>query len=96
MSDGATAVMVTRRATAAALGLPVLGALKSYAVVGVPPDVMGIGPAFAIPVALRRAGEISLGTWVQHACVGVCVLACVYVVVCVHVWVCVLSGCVVT
>ncbi|KAK2175248.1 hypothetical protein NP493_742g00002 [Ridgeia piscesae] len=56
VSDGAAAVIVTRRATADALGLPVLGALKSYAVVGVPPDVMGIGPAFAIPIALQRAG----------------------------------------
>ena len=56
MSDGAAAVLLAHRSTADALGLPVLGLLKSYAVVGVPPDVMGIGPAFAIPVALERAG----------------------------------------
>uniref|UniRef100_A0A3Q4BT10 Uncharacterized protein n=1 Tax=Mola mola TaxID=94237 RepID=A0A3Q4BT10_MOLML len=39
-----------------ALGLPVLGVLRASAVVGVPPDVMGIGPAFAIPAALKQAG----------------------------------------
>uniref|UniRef100_H1A001 Acetyl-CoA acyltransferase 1 n=1 Tax=Taeniopygia guttata TaxID=59729 RepID=H1A001_TAEGU len=41
---------------AAQLGLPVLGVLRSFAVVGVPPDVMGIGPAYAIPVAVEKAG----------------------------------------
>ncbi|KAG7217926.1 hypothetical protein INR49_010302 [Caranx melampygus] len=56
VSDGAAAVLVGRRAAVEALGLPVLGVLRSSAVVGVPPDVMGIGPAFAIPVALERAG----------------------------------------
>jgi len=28
----------------------------SYAVAGVPPEIMGIGPAYAIPVALEKAG----------------------------------------
>ncbi|KAM6452967.1 3-ketoacyl-CoA thiolase, peroxisomal isoform 2-T2 [Liasis olivaceus] len=56
VSDGAAAVLLARRSAAAQLGLPVLGVLKSYAVVGVPPDVMGIGPAYAIPVALKKAG----------------------------------------
>uniref|UniRef100_A0A6I8PD17 Acetyl-CoA acyltransferase 1 n=1 Tax=Ornithorhynchus anatinus TaxID=9258 RepID=A0A6I8PD17_ORNAN len=52
VSDGAAAVLLARRARARELGLPVLGVLRSYAVVGVPPDVMGIGPAYAIPAAL--------------------------------------------
>ncbi|KAK9396035.1 3-ketoacyl-CoA thiolase peroxisomal [Crotalus adamanteus] len=56
VSDGAAALILARRSAAAQLGLPVLGVLKSYAVVGVPPDVMGIGPAYAIPVALKKAG----------------------------------------
>ncbi|XP_077158793.1 3-ketoacyl-CoA thiolase, peroxisomal [Paroedura picta] len=56
VSDGAAAVLLARRARASQLGLPVLGVLRSYAVVGVPPDVMGIGPAYAIPVALEKAG----------------------------------------
>ncbi|CAM4597678.1 3-ketoacyl-CoA thiolase, peroxisomal isoform X1 [Lepidochelys kempii] len=56
VSDGAAAVLLAKRSKATQLGLPVLGVLKSYAVVGVPPHVMGIGPAFAIPVALEKAG----------------------------------------
>lgn len=44
------------RATALHLSLRPLGVFRSYAVVGVPPEVMGIGPAVAIPVALSRAG----------------------------------------
>ncbi|XP_071383697.1 3-ketoacyl-CoA thiolase, peroxisomal isoform X1 [Centroberyx affinis] len=56
VSDGAAAVLVGRRSTVEACGLPVLGVLRASAVVGVPPDVMGIGPAFAIPAALEQAG----------------------------------------
>ncbi|XP_077379632.1 3-ketoacyl-CoA thiolase, peroxisomal isoform X2 [Festucalex cinctus] len=56
VSDGAAALLLARRAVAEALGLPVLGVLRASAVVGVPPDVMGVGPAVAIPEALRRAG----------------------------------------
>ncbi|XP_024123336.1 3-ketoacyl-CoA thiolase, peroxisomal [Oryzias melastigma] len=56
VSDGAAAVLVGRRSAVEALGLPVLGVLRGSAVVGVPPDVMGIGPAFAIPAALKQAG----------------------------------------
>lgn len=56
VSDGAAAVLMGRRYAVEALGLPVLGILRAGAVVGVPPDVMGIGPAYAIPAALERAG----------------------------------------
>lgn len=56
VSDGAAAVLVARQSFAAHLGLPVLGVLRAYAVVGVPPDVMGVGPAYAIPEAVRKAG----------------------------------------
>ncbi|CAH1238530.1 ACAA1 [Branchiostoma lanceolatum] len=56
VSDGAAAVLVARRSKASELGLPVFGVIRSYAVVGVPPDVMGIGPAYAIPEALKKAG----------------------------------------
>ena len=57
MSDGAAAVVVTTRGEAARRGLPVLGVLRSFAVVGCPPDIMGIGPAVAIPEALKKAGK---------------------------------------
>lgn len=56
VSDGAAAVLVAKRSKAVELGLPVLGILRSYAVVGVPPDIMGVGPAYAIPAALEKAG----------------------------------------
>uniref|UniRef100_A0AAQ5XG14 Acetyl-CoA acyltransferase 1 n=1 Tax=Amphiprion ocellaris TaxID=80972 RepID=A0AAQ5XG14_AMPOC len=56
VSDGAAALLVGRRSVVEALGLPVLGVLRASAVVGVPPDVMGIGPAIAIPAALEKAG----------------------------------------
>ncbi|XP_050996425.1 3-ketoacyl-CoA thiolase B, peroxisomal-like [Acomys russatus] len=56
VSDGAAAVLLARRSKAEELGLPILGILRSYAVVGVPPDIMGIGPAYAIPAALQKAG----------------------------------------
>ncbi|XP_071803211.1 3-ketoacyl-CoA thiolase B, peroxisomal-like [Asterias amurensis] len=56
VSDGAAAVLVAKRSAAERAGLPVLGWLVSFAVVGVPPAVMGIGPAYAIPEALKKAG----------------------------------------
>jgi len=56
MSDGAAATVIMTREKAEAIGADVLGVLKSYAVVGVPPEVMGIGPAKAIPAALEKAG----------------------------------------
>ena len=56
MTDGAAAVVVASRGAAAEHGLPVLGVLRGTAVVGVPPDIMGVGPAVAIPAALAHAG----------------------------------------
>jgi acetyl-CoA acyltransferase len=55
-SDGAAANLIMTREKAQALGLPVLAVLRSYAVVGVEPDVMGIGPSVAIPKAVAKAG----------------------------------------
>ncbi|EHB00378.1 3-ketoacyl-CoA thiolase B, peroxisomal [Heterocephalus glaber] len=56
VSDGAAAIPLAQRSKAEELGLPILGVLRSYAVVGVPPDIRGIGPAYAIPVALQKSG----------------------------------------
>ena len=56
MSDGAAAVMVTSSERAAALGLTPLARFVSFAVGGVPPEIMGIGPVVAIPKALKIAG----------------------------------------
>ena len=56
VSDGAAAVALAMESTALARGLEILGFWRSYAVVGVEPSIMGIGPVAAIPRALRLAG----------------------------------------
>jgi acetyl-CoA acyltransferase 1 len=56
ISDGAAAVVLTRRSVAKRLGLPVVGKYVAAAVVGVPPRIMGVGPAYAIPKVLEKTG----------------------------------------
>ena len=56
MSDGASVVMVMSADRAAQLGLKPLARFVSFAVGGVPPELMGIGPITAIPKALKIAG----------------------------------------
>jgi acetyl-CoA acyltransferase len=56
LTDGASAVLVTSEAYADKNGLPKLARVKSTAVVGVPPEIMGIGPVEASRKALSRAG----------------------------------------
>lgn len=55
-NDGASACIVTTRAKAADLGLTAYGRLVSWAVAGVGPEVMGIGPVPSVNKALDRAG----------------------------------------
>lgn len=59
-SDGAAALLVMSEAKAKALGLTPLARFVSFAVGGVRPEVMGIGPIAAVPKALKLAG-MSLG-----------------------------------
>jgi len=56
MSDGAAATVVVSADRAKQLGLSPIARLLSFAVAGVPPEIMGIGPVEAIPKALARAG----------------------------------------
>jgi acetyl-CoA acyltransferase 1 len=56
VTDGAAAVLLTRRDVAKKLGLKIYGRVVAFAVSGVPPEIMGIGPAVAIPAALKKAG----------------------------------------
>jgi acetyl-CoA acyltransferase len=56
MSDGASAVMVMSGDKAHELGLQPLARFVAFAVGGVPPELMGIGPVAAIPKALKLAG----------------------------------------
>ena len=57
VSDGAAAVVLARRSTAKKLGLPILARFVQYAVKGCPPEIMGIGPAVAIPELLAKTGK---------------------------------------
>ena len=56
LSDGASAQLVMDLDTAQKEGLPVLGIYRGFQVAGCAPDEMGIGPVFAIPKLLKRAG----------------------------------------
>ena len=55
-SDGAAAVLIMSEERASALGLTPLARFVSFAVGGVPPELMGIGPIAAVPKALKYAG----------------------------------------
>ncbi|MEH7480205.1 acetyl-CoA C-acetyltransferase [Neobacillus drentensis] len=55
-SDGAAALLVMDREKAEALGLKPLAKFRSFAVGGVPPEIMGVGPVVAIPKAVKLAG----------------------------------------
>ena len=55
-SDGAAAVLIMDREKAESQGLKPIAKFRSFAVGGVPPEIMGIGPVVAIPKALELAG----------------------------------------
>ncbi|EJR00249.1 acetyl-CoA C-acetyltransferase [Bacillus cereus] len=56
MSDGAASVLLMDREKAVSDGMKPLAKFRSFAVAGVPPEIMGIGPIAAIPKALKLAG----------------------------------------
>lgn len=55
-SDGAAALMIMDREKAESLGLKPLAKFRSFAVGGVPPEIMGVGPVVAVPKAVKLAG----------------------------------------
>ncbi|GMA49485.1 acetyl-CoA acetyltransferase [Alicyclobacillus contaminans] len=55
-SDGAAAVLVMSADRAREYGLKPLAAFRAFAVAGVDPDIMGVGPVAAVPKALKLAG----------------------------------------
>ncbi len=65
LSDGASAQVLMDRATAEREGRPVLGVYRGFQVAGCAPEEMGIGPVFAIPKLLDRAGlkVDDIGLW---------------------------------
>jgi acetyl-CoA C-acetyltransferase len=77
-SDGASAAVVMNGKVAAAKGLQPLGVFRGFAVAGCEPDEMGIGPVFAVPKLLKKAGlkvdDIDL--WELNEAFAVQVLYC--------------------
>lgn len=66
MSDGAGLAMLASAAAVARYDLKPIGKLRSFAVAGVPPEIMGVGPIKAIPLALKRAGlTIDQIDWIE-------------------------------
>lgn len=56
MSDGTSALVIMAREKANDLGLKPIAKLRSYAVIGVPPEIMGIGPIGAVKRVLSQSG----------------------------------------
>ena len=56
LNDGAAAALVMSKDRAKSLGHETLGTIRSFGFAGVEPERMGIGPAYAIPLALKKAG----------------------------------------
>jgi acetyl-CoA C-acetyltransferase len=77
-SDGASAAVVMNAKVAAAKGLQPLGVFRGFAVAGCEPDEMGIGPVFAVPKLLKKAGlkVEDIGLWELNEAFAVQVLYC--------------------
>jgi acetyl-CoA C-acetyltransferase len=77
-SDGASAVVIVDADHAAREGLKPLGIFRGFAVAGCEPDEMGIGPVFAVPKLLKRAGlnVDDIGLWELNEAFAVQVLYC--------------------
>lgn len=56
LTDGAACVIVMSASKAKQLGIKPIARIRGWAVAGVDPSVMGIGPVFAVPKALKMAG----------------------------------------
>lgn len=77
-SDGASACVLTSSTLAEQRGLQPLGIFRGFAVAGCEPDEMGIGPVFAIPKLLKKAGlnAEDIGLWEINEAFAVQVLYC--------------------
>jgi acetyl-CoA C-acetyltransferase len=77
-SDGSSAVVVMNAKLAEQKGLPPLGYFRGFAVAGCEPDEMGIGPVFAIPKLLKKAGltVADIDLWELNEAFAVQVLYC--------------------
>ncbi|KNE75513.1 3-ketoacyl-CoA thiolase [Candidatus Burkholderia crenata] len=77
-SDGASACVVMNTTLAEKEGLKPLGIFRSFAVAGCEPDEMGVGPVFAVPKLLKKAGlKVSdIDLWELNEAFAVQVLYC--------------------
>jgi acetyl-CoA C-acetyltransferase len=77
-SDGASVAIVMNSKLAESKGLQPLGIFRGFAVAGCEPDEMGIGPVFAIPKLLKKAGlkVEDIGLWELNEAFAVQVLYC--------------------
>jgi acetyl-CoA C-acetyltransferase len=77
-SDGAAAVVMMNGDLAAKQGIKPMGIYRGFAVAGCEPDEMGIGPVFAVPKLLKRAGlkVDDIGLWELNEAFAVQVLYC--------------------
>jgi acetyl-CoA C-acetyltransferase len=77
-SDGASAVVVMNAKLAEQRGLKPLGIFRGFAVAGLEPDEMGIGPVYAIPKLLKKAGlkVEDIGLWELNEAFAVQVIYC--------------------
>jgi acetyl-CoA C-acetyltransferase len=77
-SDGASACVVMDAKLAEKRGLKPLGIFRGFAVAGCEPDEMGIGPVFAVPRLLERAGMkvADIGLWELNEAFAVQVIYC--------------------
>ncbi|NDP60995.1 MAG: acetyl-CoA C-acyltransferase, partial [Oxalobacteraceae bacterium] len=77
-SDGASVAVVMNSKVAEARGLTPLGIYRGFAVAGCEPDEMGIGPVYAIPKLLKKAGlkVEDIGLWELNEAFAVQVLYC--------------------
>ena len=77
-SDGASVAIVMNSKVAESKGLKPLGIYRGFAVAGCEPDEMGIGPVYAIPKLLKKAGlkVEDIGLWELNEAFAVQVLYC--------------------
>ncbi len=78
LSDGASACVLMSDAEAAKRGIKPMGVFRGFAVAGCEPDEMGIGPVFAVPRLLQRAGlkMEDIGLWELNEAFASQVLYC--------------------
>src|ERR1700691_632691 len=78
LSDGASATLLMSRQRADQLGIPYKLVFRGFQVAGCEPDEMGVGPVFAVPKLLQRAGlkMDDVGLWELNEAFAVQVIYC--------------------